>query len=64
MEKEKTRQQIADLWGLKKIQTKNWVSRYNWEQAGLPLKRRGRPKAFLRQENLRGGKPYFRAFPP
>ena len=43
----KTRQEIAEYWGLEKEQIKNWVSRYNREQArlaaGLPPKRRGRP---------------------
>ena len=46
-EEGKTRQEIADLLGLEKIQVKNWVNRYNREQsrlaAGVPSKRRGRP---------------------
>lgn len=46
-EEGKTRQEIADLLGLEKIQVKNWVNRYNREQsrlaAGVPPKRRGRP---------------------
>lgn len=44
----KTRQEIADHFGLKKEQIKNWVSRHNREQerikAGLPAKQRGRPR--------------------
>ena len=44
----KTRQEIAEYLGLEKGQIKNWISRYNREQArlaaGLPPKRRGRPK--------------------
>lgn len=44
----KTRQEIADELGLTKIQVKNWVSRYNREQArqdtGLRRKQRGRPR--------------------
>jgi transposase len=44
----KTRQEIADALGLEKEQIKNWVSRYNRMQAkmeaGLPPKRRGRPR--------------------
>ena len=44
----RTRQEIADTLGLEKVQIKNWISRYNREQArlavGLPPKRRGRPK--------------------
>lgn len=43
-----TRQEIADQLGLEKEQVKNWISRYNREQArqaaGLPPKRRGRPR--------------------
>lgn len=43
----KTRQEIAEHLGLEKEQIKNWISRYNREQAhladGLPPKRRGRP---------------------
>ena len=42
------RQEIADTLGLEKVQIKNWISRYNREQArlaaGLPSKRRGRPR--------------------
>ena len=41
----RTRQEIADTLGLEKVQIKNWISRYNREQAclvaGLPPKRRG-----------------------
>ena len=44
----RTRQEIADTLGLEKVQIKNWISRYNREQArlaaGLPRKRRGRPR--------------------
>lgn len=44
----RTRKEIADELGLTKIQIKNWVSRYNRAQAeqaaGLPIKRRGRPR--------------------
>ncbi len=43
-----TRQEIADKLGLEKEQIKNWIKRYNREQArlaaGLPPKRRGRPR--------------------
>lgn len=43
----KTRQEIADHFGLEKKQIKDWVNRYNREQArlaaGLAAKRRGRP---------------------
>ena len=46
-EEGRTRQEIADKLGLEKVQIKNWISRYNREQArltaGLPPKRRGRP---------------------
>ena len=42
----KTRREIAEHFGLEKEQIKNWISRYNREQArlaaGLPPKRRGR----------------------
>lgn len=44
----KTRREIAEHFGLEKEQIKNWISRYNREQArlaaGLPPKRRGRPR--------------------
>lgn len=44
----KTRREIAEHLGLEKEQIKNWISRYNREQArlaaGLPPKRRGRPR--------------------
>ncbi|MGL5512980.1 MAG: helix-turn-helix domain-containing protein, partial [Sporomusa sp.] len=44
----KTRQEIADELGLTKVQIKNWMNRYNREQArqsaGIPPKRRGRPR--------------------
>ena len=44
----KTHREIAEHFGLEKEQIKNWVSRYNREQArlsaGLPAKRRGRPR--------------------
>ena len=44
----KTRQEIADALGLDKIQVKNWINRQNKKQAsieaGLPPKRRGRPR--------------------
>jgi len=43
----KTRQEIADELGIKKVQIKNWINRYNKEtarnEAGVALKRRGRP---------------------
>jgi len=43
----KTRQEIAQSLGLEKEQIKNWINRYNREQArlnaGLPPKKRGRP---------------------
>lgn len=44
----KTRREIAEYFGLEKEQIKNWVNRYNREQArlaaGLPPKRRGRAR--------------------
>lgn len=44
----KTRQEIADVLGLEKVQVKNWINRHNKKQArmdaGLPPKRRGRPQ--------------------
>ena len=44
----KTRQEIAEYLGLEKEQIKNWIRRHNREQArlaaGLPPKRRGRPR--------------------
>lgn len=47
-EEGKTRQEIADHFGLDKEQIKSWVKRYNHEQArlaaGLPPKQRGRPR--------------------
>ena len=47
-EEGRTRQEIADTLGLEKEQIKNWINRYNREQArlaaGLPPKRRGRPR--------------------
>ena len=47
-EEGRTRQEIADKLGLEKVQIKNWISRYNREQArltaGLPPKWRGRPR--------------------
>ena len=47
-EEGRTRQEIADMLGLEKVQIKNWISRHNREQArlavGLPPKRRGRPR--------------------
>ncbi len=47
-EEGRTRQEIADALGLEKAQIKNWISRYNREQArlaaGLQPKRRGRPR--------------------
>lgn len=41
-----TRQQIADALGLKKIQVKNWINRYNHRQNALPKtsRHRGRPR--------------------
>lgn len=47
-EEGRTRQEIADTLGLEKEQIKNWINRYNREQArlaaGLPPKRRARPR--------------------
>ena len=47
-EEGRTRQEIADTLGLEKVQLKNWINRYNREQAhlaaGLPPKRGGRPR--------------------
>ena len=47
-EEGRTRQEIADTLGLEKEQIKNWINRYNREQARLaarlPPKRRGRPR--------------------
>lgn len=47
-EEGRTRQEIANVLGLEKVQVKNWISRHNREQArlaaGLPPKRRGRPR--------------------
>ena len=44
----KIRREIAEHFGLEKEQIKNWISRYNREQArlaaGLPPKRRGCPR--------------------
>ena len=44
----KTRREIAEHLGLEKEQIKNWINRYNREQARLaavlPLKDRGRPR--------------------
>ncbi len=44
----KTRQEIADYFGLSKKQVKNWVTRYNKEQAqlakGIQPRRKGRPR--------------------
>lgn len=44
----KTRQEIADHFGLNKIQIKNWVNRYNKEikriEAGIVLQPKGRPR--------------------
>lgn len=44
----KTRREIAEHFGLEKEQIKNWINRYNREQArlaaGLPSKHRGRPR--------------------
>jgi len=43
----KTRQEIADELGVKKMQIKNWINRYNRStarlEAGLAPKKRGRP---------------------
>jgi transposase len=41
-----TRQEIADALGLEKVQIKNWISRYNRRQKGVPVppKRKGRPR--------------------
>ena len=43
-----TRQEIADKLGLELKQIKNWINRYNREQArlaaGLPPRHRGRPR--------------------
>lgn len=44
----KSRREIAESLGLEKKQIKNWISRYNREQArvkaGLKPKKRGRPR--------------------
>ena len=44
----KTQREIAEYFGLEKEQIKSWINRYNHEQArlaaGLPPKRRGRPR--------------------
>ena len=44
----KTRQEIADHFGLDKIQIKNWVNRYNKEvarmEAGIASRPKGRPR--------------------
>lgn len=44
----KSRQEIADELGVKKVQIKNWINRYNKNtaslEAGLPPKKRGRPR--------------------
>ncbi len=44
----KTRQEIADCFGLSKKQVKNWVTRYNKEQAkltkGIQPRGKGRPR--------------------
>jgi len=44
----KTRQEIADHFGLDKIQVKNWVNRYNKEvkqiESGIALRPKGRPR--------------------
>ena len=43
----RTRQEIANHFGLEKVQIRNWITRYNRAQsrlaAGLPAKQRGRP---------------------
>jgi hypothetical protein len=50
----KTRREIADELGLKKIQIKAWINRHNRatarEEAGLPPKGRGRKPAITLQE--------------
>lgn len=44
----KTRQEIADHFGLDKIQIKNWINRYNKEvarmEAGVAPRPKGRPR--------------------
>ena len=44
----KTRQEIADHFGLEKIQIKNWINRYNKEmkrvEAGIMPRPKGRPR--------------------
>ena len=44
----KTRQEIADHFGLDKIQIKNWINRYNKEtkrvEAGIAPRPKGRPR--------------------
>lgn len=44
----KTRREIAEHYGLEMVQIKNWVNRYNRRQAklaaGIPPRRRGRPR--------------------
>ena len=50
----KTRREIANELGLKKIQIKSWINRHNKKvdrkEAGLPPKRRGRKPAVTLQE--------------
>lgn len=49
----KTNREIAEFFGLEIRQIENWVNRYHREQArlaaGLPLKRRGRPRNIQHQ---------------
>lgn len=43
-----TRQEIADRFGMSKVQIKNWINRYNHRQAklaaGIPPRSKGRPR--------------------
>jgi len=45
-EEGRTRQEIADALGLKPVQIKNWVNRYNRRRITLPTcpKKKGRPR--------------------
>lgn len=56
----KSRQEIADELGVKKVQIKNWINRYNRStarlEAGLPPKKRGRPR--ICEQSLQAEKDY------
>ena len=45
-----TRQEIADRFGLSKVQIKNWINRYNRKQAKLAAGILPRPKGRLRKD--------------